>query len=95
MQWRDKKTVILFLEEITICFPEVLCQAIFVGPVHSRKSSNSHWFVTNCSTFFQNLVEVTEGHDLAETQFKPLGALKKSFVLSWFKSEQPSNYLVI
>lgn len=42
MQWRDKKSMILFLEEITICFPEVVCQAIFVGPVHSRKKLKIH-----------------------------------------------------
>lgn len=34
--------MILFLEEITICFPEVVCQAIFVGPVHSRKKLKIH-----------------------------------------------------
>ena len=30
MQWRDKKCMILFFLEITICFPEVLFQEKFI-----------------------------------------------------------------
>ena len=81
MQWRDKKTVILFLEEITICFPEVLCQAIFVGLVHSGKKFKFTLICYKLFNFFQNLVEVTEGHDLTETQFKPMGTLKNPLCL--------------
>ena len=59
MQWRDKKTVILFLEEITICFPEVLCQAIFVGLVHSGKKFK---FTLICYELFNFLSKSSRGN---------------------------------